>query len=134
MVAPIRDLGNITFNILTIRESTLNMTTNDNENMGVDSFNQLFQCACDNFDEVWGHSLAQSAYSPRTLSISLSECEESYTERLEKLNDRIDEDKPVIIYNSELSNGSQLGLEYITPKSQTGHVGKVANSSNVACQ
>jgi len=54
---PIRDLENITSNILTIRESTLNMTANDNENMEVDSFNQLFQGACDNFDEVQGHSL-----------------------------------------------------------------------------
>ena len=110
------------------------MTANNNKNMGIDSFNQLFQGACDNFDEVWGHSLAQSAYSPRTPSISLSKYEESYAERLEKLNDRIDEDKPVITYNSEPSNGSQLELEYITPKSQTGHVGKVANSSNIACQ
>jgi len=45
----------------------------------------------------------------------------------------MDEDKPVVAHNSELSNGSQLGLEYATPKSQTGHVGKASNSSNTAC-
>jgi len=46
----------------------------------------------------------------------------------------MDEDKPVIAHDSEPSNGSQLGLEYMTSKSQTGHVGKTANSSNAACQ
>jgi len=52
MVAPIRDLGNITSNILTICESTLNITANDDKDMGVDSFDQLFQGAYDNFDNV----------------------------------------------------------------------------------
>ena len=116
IVASIKDLGNITSNILTICESTLNMTANNNKNIGVDLFDQLFQGAYDNFDEVQGCSLAQSAYSPRTHSISSSECEESYTECLEKLNDKIDKDKPVVTHNSEPSNGSQLGLEYMTSK------------------
>ena len=92
------------------------MTANNNKNIGVDLFDQLFQGAYDNFDEVQGCSLAQSAYSPKTHSISSSECEESYTECLEKLNDKIDEDKPVVTHNSEPSNGSQLGLEYMTSK------------------
>ena len=105
MVASIRDLGNITSNILTIHESTLNMTVNDNEDMGVDLFDQLFQSVYDNFDEIQGCSLAQSAHSPRTPFIFSSEYEESYTECLEKLNDRIDENKPVVTHNSELSNG-----------------------------
>jgi len=134
MITSIRDLGDITSNILTIRKSTLNMTVNNDKDMGVDLFDQLFQGAYDNFDEVQGCSLAQSAHSPRTPSISSSECKESYTECLEKLNDRIDKDKPVVTHNSELSNGSQLGLEYMTSKSQTGHVGKAANNSNVTCQ
>ena len=58
MVKPIRNLENITSNILTIYKSTLNMTTNDDVDMGVNSFDQLFQGASDNFDKVWGHSLA----------------------------------------------------------------------------
>ena len=133
MVAPIRDLGNITSNILTICESTLNITANNNKDIGVDLFDQLFQGTYDNFDEIWDHSLVQSTHSPRTYSISSSKCEESYAEHLEKLNDRIDEDKPVITHNSEPSSGSQLRLEYVTPKSQTGYIGKASNSSNAAC-
>ena len=117
MVAPIRDLGNITSNILTICESTLNITANNNKDIGVDLFDQLFQGTYDNFDKIRGHFLVQSTHSPRTYSISLSKCEESYAEHLEKLNDRIDEDKPVIAHNSEPSSGSQLRLEYVTPKS-----------------
>ena len=133
MVAPIRDLENITSNILTICESTLNITANNNKDIGVDLFDQLFQGTYDNFDKIRGHSLVQSTHSPRTYSISSSKCEESYAEHLEKLSDRIDEDKPVITHNSEPSSSSQLRLEYVTPKSQTGHVGKASNSSNAAC-
>ena len=110
------------------------MTANDDVDMGVNSFDQLFQGASDNFDEIQDYSLAQSAHSPRTLSIFLSKCKESYTECLEKQNDRMEEDDSVIISNSEPSNGSQLELKYATPKSQTGHVGKTANSTNAACQ
>ena len=46
----------------------------------------------------------------------------------------MDKDEPVVAHNSKPSNGSLLGLEYVTPKSQTSHVGKVANSSNAVCQ
>jgi len=93
------------------------MTANNNMDMGIDSFNQLFQDTSDFFDEIWGHSLAQSAYSPKTLSIFSSECKKSYVECLEKQNDRMDEDDPVVVSNSELSNSSQLGLEYKISKS-----------------
>ena len=84
MVAPIRDLGNITSKTLSICESTLNMTASNDIDMEVDSFNQLFQGTNDFFDEVQDCSLTQSAHSPRTLSISSSECEKSYVECLEK--------------------------------------------------
>ena len=93
------------------------MTANNDMDMRVDSFNQLFLDASDFFDEIWDHSLAQSAYSPKTLSIFSSECKESYAECLEKQNDRMDEDDPVVVSNSELSNSSQLELEYKISKS-----------------
>ena len=102
--------------------------------MGVNSFDQLFQSTCNKYNEIRDHSLVQSAHSLRTPSISSSKCEESYAEQLEKLNDRMDEDKPVISSNCEPFISSQLGLEYATPKSQTDHVGKTANSTNAACQ
>jgi len=132
MIAPIRDLGSITSKTLSIRESTLNMTASNNMNMKVDSFNWLFQGTNDFFDEVQGCSLAQSAHSPRTSSISSSKCEEGYAEHLEKQNDKIDEDDPAITSNNEPSNSSQWELEYETSKSQ-GHISKAANSTNAAC-
>ena len=116
MVAPIRDMGNITANTLTICEPTYNMAVNDDIDMEVNSFNSLFQSTSNNFDEVWGHLLAQSAHSPRTPSISLSECEESYVERLEKMNDKMDKDEPIITIIREPSIGS-IQLKYETPKS-----------------
>ena len=57
MVVPIKDLENITSDILTICESTLNMTASNNVGIGVDSFSQLFQSISDFFDEIQGHSL-----------------------------------------------------------------------------
>ena len=59
--------------------------------------------------------------------MSLSDCEEDYATRLEKQNDRMDEDEPVAPSNS-------VQLEYMTPKSQNGQVSKAANITNVACQ
>ena len=46
----------------------------------------------------------------------------------------MDENDSVVTSNNEPSNGLQLGLEYMTSKSQTGQVGKAANSTNAACQ
>ena len=52
MVAPIRDLGNITANTLTFYESTSNMATIDDIDMRINSFNSLFQSMSNNFDKV----------------------------------------------------------------------------------
>jgi len=46
----------------------------------------------------------------------------------------MDEDEPVIASNSKLFISSQLELEYMTLESQTGYVGKAANSTNAAYQ
>ena len=43
------------------------------------------------------------------------------------MNDRIDEDKPIILSNSEPQ------LEYTTSKSQTSQVSKTANITNTTC-
>ena len=106
IVVSIKDLGNITSDTLTIHESTLNMTASNDMSMGVDSFSQLFQSISNFFDEIQGHSLLQSTHSPRTLFIFSSKCEKSYAEHLEKLNDRINKDEPIVISNSKLSNDS----------------------------
>ena len=56
----------------------------------------------------------------------LSNCEEDYATRLEKQNDRMDEDKPVAPFSS-------VQLEYMTSSSQNGQVSKVANVANTLC-
>ena len=49
--------------------------------------------------------------------MSSSECEESYAKCLEKQNDRMNENEPVVASNNKPSHGSQVELEYMTPKS-----------------
>ena len=94
------------------------MATNDDVDIDVSSFNTLFQSASNNFDDIQGYSLTYSAHSSRTLFISSSEYKESYAKRLKKQNNKMDKNELVILFNSKLSNGSQL--EYVTSKSQTG--------------
>jgi len=97
--------------------------------MGGDSFDCLFQEASNGYDEVWGHSTVHSTHGPKTPSMSSSKCEESYTERMKRLNNMIVEEDPVIVSNNVLSLGTQVELEYMTFKSQSGHVSKATNSS-----
>ena len=54
MVAPIRDLGNITSDTPTFCTTILNMALDNNITMGVNSFNAFFQNACDDYDEMRG--------------------------------------------------------------------------------
>jgi len=84
IVVPIRDLENITSNTPTFYTTILNMALDDNVTMSVNLFDALFQNVCDNYNEVRGRSLALSAHSPRTASMSLSNCEKDYATRLEK--------------------------------------------------
>ena len=102
MVAPNRDLGNK-------HCFTHNIASNDDTNINVDGFNNLFENISDNFDKMRDHSLAQSAYHPRTPSLSLSNYNKDYTTRVQKASNRIDKDDPVTI-----SGGIQL--EYTNPK------------------
>ena len=125
-IAPIRDLGDMTFDTLTFYAITLNMASDDNITMGVDSFNALFWNTCDNYDEVRGHSLALSAHSPRTALMFSSDYKEDYAIRLDKQNNRMDEDKPV-------TPSSSVQLEYVTSSSQNGQVSKTANITNTSC-
>jgi len=48
---------------------------------------------------------------------------------MKRLNNMIVEEDPVIVSNNVLSFGTQVELEYMTFKSQSGHVSKATNSS-----
>ena len=77
MVAPIRELGNITLSTATTCSTTNNMASIQDIDMVVDPLDNLFDIG-DNFDEVRGRSLALSAHRPRSPSISSSDCDEEY--------------------------------------------------------
>ena len=47
---------------------------------------------------------------------------------MEKQNNRIVKDKPVVTTNSSIT------LEYMTPESQDGQVSKTANNTSITCQ
>ena len=110
-------------------DTIFNMSTNNDVVIGGNSFDCLFQEASDGYDEVWGHSTVHSAHGPKISSMFLSKCEENYTERMKRLNDMIVEEDPVIVSNSVLSLSTQVELEYVSPKSQSGHVSKATNNS-----
>ena len=128
MVVLIRELGNITSDFFTICATTNEIASDNDIVMSGDSFDLLFNNACNNYDDIYGCSLVHSAYSLRTPSMFLSKCEESYAKRIEKQNDRINEDEPVILTNSSIV------LEHVTLESQKDQVSKVANNTNAAYQ
>jgi len=101
------------------------MASNDYTNMDVDGFNNLFENISDNFNEVRGHSLVQSAHCPRTPSLSSSDCDKDYVMRVQKASNRMDEDNPVATSDS-------IQLEYTNPKGQNGLVSKVADNTSPA--
>ena len=84
MVAPIRDLVNITSYTSATHETILNMSTNNDIVMGGNIFDCFFHNASNNYNEVQGHSLAHNAHSSKTSSMSSSECEKSYTKRMKR--------------------------------------------------
>jgi len=90
--------------------------------MVVDPLDNLFDIG-DNFDEVRGYSLALSIHRPRSLSISLSDCDEEYQVWVKRESDRVDEDKPI-------TSVSSIQIEYATQEGQNGLVSKVANNTN----
>lgn len=111
----------------TFHSTMFNMASNKDCNMVVDSFDTLFEKISDNYDEVRGHSLALSTHSPRTSSMSSSDCKEEYAVRVKRISDRIDENKPV-------TSSDSIQLKYATSKSQNSLVSKVANNTSSTCQ
>jgi len=87
---------------------SVHMSANNDVVMSSDSFDCLFQEASDGYDEVQDCSTVHSAHGSRTPSMSSSECKKSYTERIERLNNMIVEEDPVIVSNGVLCYESKL--------------------------
>ena len=99
MVAPIRELANITLSSTTMANISNNISLIQDIDMVVDLLDNLFDIG-DNFDKMRNCSLALSAYRPKTPSISLSECSEDYHIHVKRKSDRMDKDEPVISVGS----------------------------------
>ena len=116
MVAPIRDLGNITQSPTTMSSNSLKSVFEEDIDMVTDPIGTMFNLN-NNLDEVRGRSLDMSVHRPRFPFISSSKNEEEYHIYIQCESDRMDEDKPI---NSPGSvNATQ---------SQNHQVSKTANS------
>ena len=77
MVAPIRDLGNITQPSDTMSSNFSKVIFNDDIDMVPNSIGAMFNLN-NNFDEMKGCSLDMSAHKPRSPSVSSSKSKEEY--------------------------------------------------------
>ena len=90
--------------------------------------NNILKSACNNYNEVRGHTMTSNTHSPRTASMFSSKCDEDYTTKVQWESNNMVEDDPVV-----MSNNPQL--EYATPSSQPHWVSKVSDlPSNVRPQ
>jgi len=119
MVAPIRDLGNITQSPVTMSSNSLKLVFEEDIDMVTDLIGATLNLN-NNLDEVRGHSLDVSAHRPRSPSILLSKNKEKYHVRVQCESDRMDEDEPV-------NSPGSVDLEYAT-QSQNHQVSKAADS------
>ena len=100
MVAPIREIGNITSSTSVLWFTTLNIFPTNDVNMVIDSIDNFFEKNCDNYDKVRDHSLVSSIYCPRTLSLSSSNYDKDYATRVQKESDRMVKDNSAALSDS----------------------------------
>ena len=94
----------------------------------IDNIIDLFKKNCNNYDKVRSCTMASNIQSPRTLSMSLSDCNEDYTARVQCESNNMVEDDQVVLSDS-------LCLEYTTLNSQDNQVSKVSNyTTNIGQQ
>jgi len=84
MVAPIRELANITHSASSMANISDNLTPNSDINMVIDPVDNIYNIS-DGFKVRRGHSLSLSMHRPRSSSISSSECSEDYCYNLKSL-------------------------------------------------
>ena len=99
MVAPTRELVNITLSPTAIANISNNLTPNSDIDMAVNPLDNLYNIG-NSFEEGRGCLLSLSMHKPRSLSISLSKCTEEYHIHVKRESNRIDKDKPIISIGS----------------------------------
>ena len=100
MVVYIRDLENIASFTPNFHSTIHNMASNNDINIVINPFNNLFENISNNFDEVRGRSLVLSTHYPRTSSMSSSNYNKDYVQRIQRESNRIVKDNPVTTSDS----------------------------------
>jgi len=122
MVAPTRELANITLSPTAIANVSNNLTPNSDIDMVVNPLDNLYNIG-DSFEERRGCSLSLSIHKPRSPSISLSKCSEEYYIHVKRESNRMDENEPVTFISS-------IKVEYVFQGGQKDQVSKVTNITN----
>ena len=122
MVAPTRELANITLSPTAIANVSNNLTPNSDIDIVVDPLDNLYNIG-NSFEEGRGRSLSLSMHKPRFLSISLSEYSKEYYIRVKRKSNRIDEDEPVTSIGS-------IKVEYAFQEGQKDQVSKATDITN----
>ena len=94
MVAPTRELANITLSPTAMANISNNLTPNSDIDMVVNPLDNLYDIG-NGFKERRGCSLLLSIHKPRSLSISSSKCSEEYHICVKRESNRMNKDKPV---------------------------------------
>jgi len=97
MVAPIRDFGNKFCSISVFHTPESNMTHFSNIDMTSEIVNDILKNSCDNYDKVRGRTMTSNTYSPKTVSLFSSECDEDYTTRVQWESNNMVEDDLIVM-------------------------------------
>jgi len=124
MVAPIRDIGNISFHSSAFTTSTSNMALVFNIDMANDSVvSNIIYNNSDKKDKVRGHSSASSIHSSRFLLVFLDKRTKEYAIKIQHESNSIDQDDSVVSSNSPQ-------LKYVISKRKESHISKIADLSS----
>jgi len=122
MVAPTRELANITLSPTAIANVSNNLTPNSDIDMIVDPLDNLYNID-DSFEEGRGRSLSLSMHKPRSPSISSSKYSKEYHIYVKRESNRMNEDEPIISIGS-------IKVEYTFQERQKYQVSKVTDITN----
>ena len=77
-----------------------NITPSDDMDMVIDNIIDLFKNNYNNYNKVRDHTMASNTQSPRTLSMSSSNCDKDYAARVQHKSNNIVKDDQVVPSNS----------------------------------
>jgi len=122
MVAPIRELVNITPFSSAMANISNNLTPNSDINISINPEDNLFDIG-DSFENGRGCFLLLSIHKPRSPSISSSECSEEYHIHVKRDSDKMDEDELI----GSIGN---IEVEYTSQRGQKDQVSKATDTTN----